>query len=357
MMDNGINLEPRLVEYIRKKRYYKKNDVYPSIPLEKQYSITEEDKKLIYWYLKGKRDMVQNNTFGDYVDPTSSKFQTNDAYSDPRFDRIRNKLQKQKEAQQMRHNYGTIEERYSMYKQRVAPMSADDDYHVRGMMAHSNNIPIDYDESNCIADDDYHDGGMMTYQNTNPSNRATGDNFLLDSHDFATNNPYSVKSPQRRTYNNPPRVIRGRARQDNRFEDNNNVRKIIGELDTYHSNVERDYGRESNMDLDSRSVIPNINCNNKRGIGENNYSSVPYLMDKGVRDVDVENYIRNGVPDSKAKSLGYANPVEHYFDYISDDIQDPNHIVFERGVPTRLYNRQTARVGSLYHPRGDQFMQ
>ncbi|AYV80962.1 MAG: hypothetical protein Harvfovirus11_24 [Harvfovirus sp.] len=43
------------------------------------------------------------------------------------------------------------------------------------------------------------------------------------------------------------------------------------------------------------------------------------------------------------KSLGYRNPSEHYFDYIDDDIQDANNVVFERARNTRSDNYGVAR--------------
>ena len=55
----------------------------------------------------------------------------------------------------------------------------------------------------------------------------------------------------------------------------------------------------------------------------------------GTRDVDIENCLMKGIPESnaKAKSFGYPNYSDHSFDFISDDIQDPKHVVmqFPRG--------------------------
>lgn len=49
-----------------------------------------------------------------------------------------------------------------------------------------------------------------------------------------------------------------------------------------------------------------------------------------------------GMPSQTHKSYGYDNPYEHYYDYIDEDIQDPNHIVlpFPRGGESaRLVNK------------------
>ena len=43
---NTINLEPRLQEYLQRKDFFDKNDLDASL-LEKQYMITEKDKRLL----------------------------------------------------------------------------------------------------------------------------------------------------------------------------------------------------------------------------------------------------------------------------------------------------------------------
>lgn len=63
----------------------------------------------------------------------------------------------------------------------------------------------------------------------------------------------------------------------------------------------------------------------------------------GTREIDNDNCLIKGLPerDAKFKSLGYPNYSDHSFQYISEDIQDPNHVVlpFPRGgVPSRLEN-------------------
>ena len=57
--DGGIMLEPRLQEYIKKKKYYKDNNIEPCISLEKEYLITVRDKKFLKEFIKGRRDMYK----------------------------------------------------------------------------------------------------------------------------------------------------------------------------------------------------------------------------------------------------------------------------------------------------------
>lgn len=62
-LNNNITLEPRLQEYIRKKIYYKQNNINPEFPLEKQYSITKSDMIIINKYFKGNTDIYDNKKY------------------------------------------------------------------------------------------------------------------------------------------------------------------------------------------------------------------------------------------------------------------------------------------------------
>jgi len=97
------------------------------------------------------------------------------------------------------------------------------------------------------------------------------------------------------------------------------------------------------MDIETKVNIPKNNRTGKRDT-ENNYKSVPYMNGSSMKDIDAENYLSYGTGQVKArKSRGYPNPAEHYFNYISNDIQTPEHSVFERGMPSRAFNKTIAR--------------
>jgi hypothetical protein len=89
-----------------------------------------------------------------------------------------------------------------------------------------------------------------------------------------------------------------------------------------------------------------------RALLENLYQGVHLAQGAGGVDaksftsVDIENYVKYGVPTSKAKSLGFENPVEHYFQYIDDDIQKPEHVLFDRPADTRMANRKNVKPKS-----------
>jgi len=80
---------------------------------------------------------------------------------------------------------------------------------------------------------------------------------------------------------------------------------------------------------------------------ENKYRNMPLMQGSGTRDIDMETYIKYGCgssTDSKNKSRGYPNTFEHNFQYISADMQSPDHTVLERGISSRVYNKATART-------------
>jgi hypothetical protein len=47
MNNSNPSIEPRLSEYIKKKKFFEENNVSPTVPLEKQYMITSCDLKKI----------------------------------------------------------------------------------------------------------------------------------------------------------------------------------------------------------------------------------------------------------------------------------------------------------------------
>lgn len=50
---DNLSLEPRLQEYIKKKKYYVDNHIYPDIPIEREYSISPNDITIIKKYING----------------------------------------------------------------------------------------------------------------------------------------------------------------------------------------------------------------------------------------------------------------------------------------------------------------
>jgi hypothetical protein len=117
---------------------------------------------------------------------------------------------------------------------------------------------------------------------------------------------------------------------------------IINKINIGNYNVSRTFHQKNEMDFETKVVNPNNNCNDKRE-NENNYKAVPYKNGSSLKDSNVDNYLLYGTGQIREKkSRGYPNWFEHQYNYISEDIQDPDHVVFDRGMPTRSFNKNVA---------------
>jgi hypothetical protein len=74
----------------------------------------------------------------------------------------------------------------------------------------------------------------------------------------------------------------------------------------------------------------------------------------GIRNAELECDMQQGLPTrlftQKFKTNGYTNPVEHFYDYISDDIQQVDHVVMDLprgGISTRLDNKSKIERGTV----------
>jgi hypothetical protein len=181
--------------------------------------------------------------------------------------------------------------------------------------------------------------------------------FMLDSRDFVNNdNMLKSRKSSRQTYKHniphvqndlylPPQQLTNsrRSKFDNPIDHNPVFEEIIGNTNSYRKKINRaemQMNENSFMDLDSKVIIPRMNS--KKDSNENKYTGMPF-MNGELRDVDIESSMRTGSTTSKAKTNGYRNPFEHYFQYIDGEIQRPEHIVFERGMPTRLLNKEFSK--------------
>ena len=86
--DDEILLEPRLSEYLKKKKYFRDNGI-ESTTMEQEYYITNKDMQKIRAYLRGEK-CVTNNKYQDFVDPTQSEFPST-KIKDKRMERIKKK--------------------------------------------------------------------------------------------------------------------------------------------------------------------------------------------------------------------------------------------------------------------------
>jgi hypothetical protein len=342
---NGINLEPRLQEYIKKKIHYKKNRIDPVVPLEQEFCISQEDIRRLKAFKSGDRDIYNHKKQGKFLDEDIEPkfdFDPDEVYkSDPRYHRFAKKMKKDKEAMKQRHNHGLDDE----YESAFNPIT--DFWNENTRL-----LDIQQDESQRINLLDGRDFNLET----NSRSQNTGNEYRC-SNPFRSQRTYSVGELQQRPtsgglpqytptvdFHNRMYPMQNNVPQQLPIDHNPRIGNIIGQLDTYGNRIRGTYQQTSEMDTDLKVVIPNVTSNGKRSLNSSSYRPVPYVgRAEGIRNVDAECEMRDSLPTRGSKSYGYSNPVEHYYDYISSDIQDPDHVVFDRGVPTRLDNHRVAR--------------
>lgn len=329
MQDGNLFMEPRLQEYLNKKKYYNENNIETQIPLEKQYNISKEDKTLIHDYLKNKKVYKYNekDKYLDLVDTTDQKFPSKNFKEDPRFERFKKKMMRNKEAIKQRNNYSEWDDGYSKILNENEN-SRENIY---------SKVPNNQKFHTQTIDDPYGSQRII--------NKAYDAPFYLNTKDNGFQNKYKIQNNEKQ---------KRRVRFNDDSSKDNYTNKIIGNLDSYANIQNNGYQYSSGMDTESKLYVPTLNDNGKKYHNTSRYQSIPYMGSKtGLKDVMTESNLRKGENMSggytlggKAKSHGYSNPVDHYFDFISSDIQDPRNVVlpFPRGgEDTRHYNHSVAR--------------
>lgn len=309
-MDDEIGLEPRLLEYIRKKKFFKENNIEIDF-LDKEFAITKTDISKIKAYIKGDKNNYIN-AHSDIVDMSKATFPSSELKKDPRLERIKTKQKKETDANEQRHDYGIISKSYDMYR--------DD-------------RPFASASGNDFSKSDFHPDQWLQ----NSRNDIMDENIVKSQKSFYDSNTYVNPRSSYNSYLDRNTTIK---------QDSHTINEIIGKLDTYTKSAERIPKRDSDW---------GVNLNGKTEC-ENNYRALPLMSSNSNLinnnlDIDVDSHMRFGnTPLRAGKSLGYPSVLEHAFSYISSDIQDPNHVVMDRGVPSRAFNKETARPSAKRDP-------
>lgn len=303
--NDELMMEPRLVEYINKRKYYKANGIQSDV-LDQQYAITKADIARIKKYLKGEKEQNSNETHKDFIDPTKAVFPSDEFKTDVRLDRIKAKQQKEHDAKEQRHDYGVISKSFDMYRSdRPFASASGNDF--------------------------------------SKSSKFDPNSWLNNSRDECEirHSERSIKSAKSfrktNTYINPRSLYNGYLEPNSHIDNSDNkhtIDEIIGRMDSYGKR-DNDFTRYSN-----------------KKENENNYQAIPFMTngengvtDNLTRDIDVDTMMRFGTTPLRAgKSLGYKNVAEHSFSYISPDIQNPDHHVMDRGMASRSFNKEFARA-------------
>jgi hypothetical protein len=312
-----IKLEPRLIEYIKKKKFYKENNLDGQF-IEKEFNIDISDISKIKNFFAGKK-IKKNTEHTDMIQQETNEFESDMLHNDIRIQRMNQKQQRHKDAIDQKNNYDIMARGYDMYRNdRKFSSAYGNDFKSRF------NPQVWMEDKDEMASD-YEDSNPNLAQRIEMKDRFTNPN----------------------NYKNKPAKIRFKdympwTQNSDLANENYSLDSIIGNLNSYTEKLDN-YHRPDQMDFDNKVSTPGGKCSNKRG-HENNYKAMPLMNGPKQKDINIENYLCYGsTPARGAKSLGYPNPAEHYFQYISNDISKPEHSVFEPGMPSRLFNKEVAR--------------
>ena len=393
--DTSIMIEPRLLEFITKQKYYEENNIMPTIPLEKEYRITDQDIIKIRGFYRGDKNKGQDR-FQDFVDPAYSTFPSSDLKKDKRLRKIKKKQQMDREASEQRNNYGIMQSKYDMYSNDRRFASAMGDNFARSLHYDDtdeddiiygdddeintveNNVRRGFSTQNCDSDvrrprvtRDAINRSNDAYENSDNrayiGKRTTELRALENSRDVArsenwnknrlNNNGKKQSFSNEMSYSDPVKIQNYNSRvhfgdvqmvKDHERDINN----LIGKANTYRERDERinnDFNDFNDMDIDNKVVIPKNNSNGKRG-AQNQYMPIPFMRGTISHDADVDNYVSlgSGGGPQKKRSIGYPGTFEHGFQYISSDLQEPDHVVMQRGFPSRSFNKSETTSASRY---------
>lgn len=320
-MNNSNNqLEPRITEYLKRKKFYEENNINCD-GIEKQYQITKKDLEKINHIQNNGRKYTEKSVKNydedhDLIDFTKSKFEMTNMY-DSRMERINEKVKKERDASKYKYNTTNLQRNYDMYSRDFSSTTSKD----FSNEFHLDNIRNEIDK---------------------PLRKEYEPNFNFNRYEL-------INSPSNHQYSNPPIIKRDQRLpyqqldSFNSFDsfDSNIRKKNIGNgYSKSYSIPESPYIQKTNtFDIDNKVTIPANNCRkNDLNMSYNEFNTFG-----NMKNIDYENYIKYGYPTSKAKSLGFENASEHFFQFIDSDIQDPSHIVSDRPLLSRLDNKSIAR--------------
>ena len=353
---NGIYLEPRLQEYIKKKMYYKKNRISPVVPLEQEFNISQEDVRRLKALKSGDNDIYNYKTQNKFLDEDEEPkfdFDPDEVYkSDIRYHRFAKKLKRDKDAMKQRHNHDGLD---NDFENAFNPITNFWNENENSRLLDIENPPNESQRVNLLDSRDFN-LEIDSKRNQPFTSKYRCDNPVQSQRMYTIpkQNQYDkhVNHVNRLPQYQPNMDFQNTYpvnRSNQSINHNPRLGHIIGNLDSYGNNQNsmnqmNTYQQMSKMDTDHKLVIPNVVSNGKKSLNSSSYRPVPCVgRSEGIRNIDAEGEMRDSLTTRASKSYGYNNPAEHYYDYISNDIQDPDHVVFNPGVSTRLDNHRVAK--------------
>jgi len=283
---------PRIKEHSDRREYYKRNKIEEIVPLDIQYGVRN-----------GRRN---NRSDLDKVfqEPDYFKGKLNDDI--PLLGDQRNKF--------MLDNVRCVDNS-DMQPNISDPIRLNRKY---------TNVPDRQQYQNVNSRKDFKDRSTMG------SNKQTRDDL---SEKMLNMNMMSDLNSNNNTYENVPR--NSDSNSNSNWNPHMEFSHGEGDITSYGMKPYESYSQMSTMDNDNRMSMRELNTST--------YQAMPYMgHGRGTCVPTSKEEIQLGMPTRTSKSYGYANPFEHYYTYIDQDIQQPDNVVmnFPRGgMATRIYNK------------------
>lgn len=377
--DGDIMLEPRLQEYLKKKKFNKENNIHCVVTPEQEFQITKYDKRVLRAFLSGKRDIYTNKNYDPLKKehrPTSRTYFPSKEYredsrvpvintrkpdlpknmgmfapdkpSDPIYAGERRELDEVMDCRDLAFNTSSAEKfickpelqnpydgtGFDLNHQKFNPRN---DMKMRGPDVNPGQERCNKYKSQYRIDPYGH---SKTVDNDPRNKYIIGDllNNKRDHHVHSKNiDPiYNQVQDQAATFE-PHKM-----HTDYRLLDNKTQRQMA----TYAREENPTYGGMADMDINNKINVPNMGCRSKKELNYTDYRMSDFSPQRELLNTEVETAMTRGMPQNTTKSYGYRNPAEHYFQYIDSDFNNEDFVDLAHhrgGFPTRFDNKTLAK--------------
>ena len=322
--EGNIMLEPRLQEYLKKKRYYRDNQIEPCISAEKEFQISTSDLKILRSFLNGNKKIYNKKVYNKLVSTKEEKpsFPSSKFKDDKRVPKIEKSTQ-----------------RFDIPPNRGMFVPDKHERHYDDVVKPDNKMLDARDFPEYVYQGNGFDSSAMRF---NPRLDPKIDPGKEEKNKYESQfrvppNPYKREERDSRQENNfdlykgSPNDPRNRHIisdfSDNDFNDmganygsinDNDMSANYGSIndnDTHHTDDR--YGRDtipkysmrSEMDVENKMVIPNISSSGKKELSTGLYRlNAPMAMDttRQFRDCELESDLVRGMPSSRPKNKSYG---------------------------------------------------
>lgn len=298
----GVMLEPRLQEYLKKKKMYHEQNILPVIPIEQEFSITPEDKKKLNQFFSGKNNLYDKNTIENKNKdrkPEKMVFPSSSFKKDPRVKEIK------------RPSMDIIPDTGMLFSNEKNPVNTQ----VSRLQ-----YPL---HSRDIVSGECDNGGLSSLLDLNSFDNlecsGLGMDLDLDNHDSKSLlAEYKTKTRDKK------------------------IKVTDQPLYPQNNNWDFNYNQASTINYDDKQIRPSVSTNRQKDINTMGYQPIPFQGAGTGNSNEFHNVsMMCDIPTRTKKTYGYDNSSEHHYQYISDGVQDPSGFTTPRGgVSTRLDNKK-----------------